>query len=41
MGPKHTFSLECPYGTENDRVISLASFIYQALRNRMPEDYLE
>ena len=41
LGDKHTFSHECPYGTENERVISIATSIYPALRNRMPEDYLE
>ena len=41
LGHKHGFSLECPYGTENDRVINIATSVYQALRNRMPEDYLE
>ena len=41
LGFKHTFSHECPYGTENERVINLASSVYPALRNRMPEDYLE
>ncbi|MDX2444015.1 MAG: polysaccharide deacetylase family protein [Bacteroidales bacterium] len=41
LGEKHAFSLECPYGTENKRVIKIASSIYPALRNRMPEVYLE
>lgn len=41
LGPKHTFSCECPYGTENERVMEYAYEIHPALRNRMPEDYLK
>jgi peptidoglycan/xylan/chitin deacetylase (PgdA/CDA1 family) len=41
LGPKHTFSAECPYGFENDRVMSYALKIYPALRNRMPEPWLK
>lgn len=41
MGAKYTFSVECPYGTENERVMRFAHKIYPALRNRMPADYLE
>jgi peptidoglycan/xylan/chitin deacetylase (PgdA/CDA1 family) len=40
LGPEHTFSCECPYGTENERVMEYALEIYPATRNRMPEDYL-
>jgi len=40
LGPEHTFSCECPYGTENERVMEYAHEIYPALRNRMPETYL-
>jgi peptidoglycan/xylan/chitin deacetylase (PgdA/CDA1 family) len=40
LGPEHTFSCECPYGTENERVMKYAHAIYAALRNRMPETYL-
>ncbi|MBR9998862.1 MAG: polysaccharide deacetylase family protein [Cyclobacteriaceae bacterium] len=40
LGPGHTFSAECPYGTENERVMEYAYDIYPALRNRMPADYL-
>lgn len=40
LGPEHTFSCECPYGTENERVMKYALEIYPATRNRMPEDYL-
>ncbi|MCA6075113.1 polysaccharide deacetylase family protein [Fulvivirga sedimenti] len=41
LGPEYTFSAEGPYGTENERVMSYAYDIYPALRNRMPEPYLE
>lgn len=40
LGPEFTFSAECPYGTENERVMEYALNIYPALRNRMPADYL-
>ena len=41
LGEKYTFSAEGPYGTENERVMEHAHKIYPALRNRMPEPYLE
>jgi peptidoglycan/xylan/chitin deacetylase (PgdA/CDA1 family) len=41
LGQKYTFSAECPYGTENERVMEIAYKIYPALRNRMPEHFLE
>lgn len=41
IGPESTFSAEGPYGTENERVMEYAHTIYPALRNRMPEDWLE
>ena len=41
LGPDHTFSAECPFGTENERVMEYAHKVYPALRNRMPEPYLE
>jgi peptidoglycan/xylan/chitin deacetylase (PgdA/CDA1 family) len=40
IGERYTFSAECPYGTEDERVMSYAYKIYPALRNRMPEKYL-
>jgi peptidoglycan/xylan/chitin deacetylase (PgdA/CDA1 family) len=40
LGEKYTFSAECPYGTEDERVMSYALKIYPALRNRMPEPFL-
>ncbi|MCB0665777.1 MAG: polysaccharide deacetylase family protein [Saprospiraceae bacterium] len=41
LGPASTFSAECPYGTEDERVMEYAHQIYPALRNRMPEPWLE
>jgi peptidoglycan/xylan/chitin deacetylase (PgdA/CDA1 family) len=41
LGAKYTFSAECPYGTEDKRVMKFALSIYPVLRNRMPEPYLE
>ncbi|MCJ7468403.1 MAG: polysaccharide deacetylase family protein [Maribacter sp.] len=41
LGKEYTFSAECPYGTEDERVMAYAHTIYPALRNRMPESYLE
>jgi hypothetical protein len=40
LGLDHLFSAECPYGTEDERVMEYAHEIYPALRNRMPADYL-
>ena len=40
LGPRHTFSAQVPYGTENDRAMEFAHTIYPALRNRMPEPFL-
>jgi peptidoglycan/xylan/chitin deacetylase (PgdA/CDA1 family) len=41
LGPDHTFSVECPYGTENERVMEYMYPRYHASRNRMPEPFLE
>ena len=41
LGVEHTFSAECPFGTENERVMEYAYKIHPALRNRMPEPWLE
>ncbi|MDH5607934.1 MAG: polysaccharide deacetylase family protein [Cyclobacteriaceae bacterium] len=41
LGEKYTFSAECPYGTENERVMDYAHEVYPSLRNRMPEPYLD
>lgn len=41
IGEESIFSAECPYGTENERVMHYAHQVYPSLRNRMPEDWLE
>jgi peptidoglycan/xylan/chitin deacetylase (PgdA/CDA1 family) len=41
LGSKHTFTIECPFGTEDERVMSYALARYPASRNRMPEPWLE
>ena len=41
LGVEHTFSAECPFGTENERVMEYAYKVHPALRNRMPESFLE
>jgi hypothetical protein len=41
LGKKYTFSAECPYGTENERVMQYAHKLFPALRNRMPEPWLD
>lgn len=41
LGSYHTFSAECPYGTEDERVMEYAMKVHPALRNRMPEPFLE
>ena len=41
LGDKYTFSVEVPYGYEDDRVMQIAYKIYPALRNRMPESFLK
>lgn len=40
LGPEHTFSAECPFGTEDPRAMKYAHQIYPALRNRMPRPWL-
>lgn len=41
LGTEHTFSAECPFGTENERVMEYALDLFPALRNRMPRPWLE
>jgi peptidoglycan/xylan/chitin deacetylase (PgdA/CDA1 family) len=41
LGTKHAFTIECPYGTEDERVVEYALARYAASRNRMPEPFLE
>jgi peptidoglycan/xylan/chitin deacetylase (PgdA/CDA1 family) len=37
LGNKHTFSVECPYGTENERAVNAALKVYNLARNLMPD----
>jgi peptidoglycan/xylan/chitin deacetylase (PgdA/CDA1 family) len=41
LGPGHTFTVECPYGTEDPRAVEAALARYPAARNRMAEPFLE
>jgi peptidoglycan/xylan/chitin deacetylase (PgdA/CDA1 family) len=41
VGARHTFSAEAPFGIEDERVMSYAYRVYPALRNRMPEPWLD
>ena len=41
LGFKHTFSAECPYGTENDRAVQAALLRYPLTRNLMPDSFVE
>ncbi|MBZ5591080.1 MAG: polysaccharide deacetylase family protein [Acidobacteriia bacterium] len=41
LGAKHTFSVECPYGTENERAVDYALARYQTARNRILDSYVE
>jgi peptidoglycan/xylan/chitin deacetylase (PgdA/CDA1 family) len=41
LGFKHTFSVECPYGTENQRAVDYALQRYQVARNHMPDPFVD
>jgi peptidoglycan/xylan/chitin deacetylase (PgdA/CDA1 family) len=41
LGCKHTFSVECPYGTENQRAVAFALERYQLARNFMPDAFVD
>jgi peptidoglycan/xylan/chitin deacetylase (PgdA/CDA1 family) len=41
LGRKFLFSAECPFGTENERVMEYALEMFPATRNRMPEGFME
>ena len=41
LGFKHTFSVECPYGTENERAVALALERYPLARNFMPDAFVD
>jgi peptidoglycan/xylan/chitin deacetylase (PgdA/CDA1 family) len=38
---QHTFSVECPYGTENERAVSFALERYPLARNFMPDAFVD
>jgi peptidoglycan/xylan/chitin deacetylase (PgdA/CDA1 family) len=41
LGYKHTFSVECPFGTEDHRAVNFALQRYQLARNYMPDSFVE
>jgi peptidoglycan/xylan/chitin deacetylase (PgdA/CDA1 family) len=41
LGFKHTFSVECPYGSEDTRGVAFALQRYQTARNRIPDSFVE
>lgn len=41
LGLPYTFSAEVPYGSEHEHAMKFAHKVYPALRNRMPEPYME
>jgi peptidoglycan/xylan/chitin deacetylase (PgdA/CDA1 family) len=41
LGFRHTFSVECPYGSEDSRGVSFALQRYQTARNRIPDAFTE
>src|SRR5215470_292483 len=41
LGYKHTFSVECPFGTEDRRAVNFALQRYQLARNYMPDSFVE
>lgn len=41
LGYKHTFSVECPYGTEDERAVNFALQRYQLARNYMSDPFVD
>jgi peptidoglycan/xylan/chitin deacetylase (PgdA/CDA1 family) len=41
LGSAQTFTIECPFGTEDERVVRYALARYPASRNRLPEPFLD
>jgi peptidoglycan/xylan/chitin deacetylase (PgdA/CDA1 family) len=41
LGLDHAFSVECPYGTENERAVRYALDRYPLARNLMPDPFVE
>ena len=41
LGAKYTFSVECPFGTEDERAVQAALKIYPLARNLMPDSQVQ
>jgi peptidoglycan/xylan/chitin deacetylase (PgdA/CDA1 family) len=41
LGYKHTFSVECPFGTEDQRAVNFALQRYRLARNYMPDPFVD
>ena len=41
LGFKHTLSVECPFGTHDERVLTIAEPYFYFSRNSCPEDYID
>lgn len=41
LGYRHTLSVECPYGTHDERVLNIAYPLFPFMRNSAPEDYMD
>ncbi|MGH9629247.1 MAG: polysaccharide deacetylase family protein [Bryobacteraceae bacterium] len=41
MGPKHTFSVECPYGIHDERILPFVSPRYPLSRNWVTDEFME
>jgi len=41
LGSRHTLSVECPYGTHDERVLNIAYPLFPFMRNSAPEDYID
>jgi peptidoglycan/xylan/chitin deacetylase (PgdA/CDA1 family) len=41
LGPEYTFSVECPYGTEDERAVNYALERYPLTRNLMPDPFVK
>ncbi len=41
LGPAQAFTIECPYGTEDPRVVARALRFYPASRNHLPDPFLD
>jgi peptidoglycan/xylan/chitin deacetylase (PgdA/CDA1 family) len=41
LGPRHSYSIECPYGIENARVLDIVNPIYPFVRNGITDKYIK